>query len=318
MKTKSLIFFGLFSFLTYGQNEPIFIQKAVDNYVELYNKKSFDKIFDAYAKSMQEFMPKAKTIEYHQSVYEGLGQLESRKFEKIDNQGFCIYNAKFSLGGNWTLMIGIDTKGKVNGISHRPRPKEVNLEIKSVGLPVKGEWFVFWGGDTEEQNYHVIHEGQAAAFDLVVVDEKGSSFKNDGKSNEDYYAFGKEIYSPVNGEIVQAVDGVKDNVPGVMNRRFVPGNSIIIRTDNGEYVFLSHFKQHTILVKQGQKVKKGTLLGLCGNSGNSSEAHLHFHIQNKESSDGAKAIKCYFEEINVNGKTKKEYSPVRGEIITEI
>ncbi len=60
-----------------------------------------------------------------------------------------------------------------------------------------------------------------------------------------------------------------------------------------------------INVKQGQKIKQGELLGLCGNSGNSSEPHLHFHIQNVENMNNATGVKCYFEEFYVDGKLKK-------------
>ena len=68
-------------------------------------------------------------------------------------------------------------------------------------------------------------------------------------------------------------------------------------------------------MKQGQKVKKGELIGLCGNSGNSSEAHLHFHIQNVEDINKATGAKCYFDEIIVNGKIKNDYSPEKSDKI---
>jgi hypothetical protein len=51
-----------------------------------------------------------------------------------------------------------------------------------------------------------------------------------GESNEDYYAFGKELYAPCDGEVVLLVDGVKDNIPGVLNPIYIPGNTVIIKT----------------------------------------------------------------------------------------
>jgi hypothetical protein len=65
-----------------------------------------------------------------------------------------------------------------------------------------------------------------------------------------------------------------------MNRMFVPGNLVVIKHADGEYSLFAHFKQNSIRVKIGDKVAKGQLIGLCGNSGNSSEAHLHFQVQN--------------------------------------
>lgn len=61
--------------------------------------------------------------------------------------------------------------------------------------------------------------------------------------------------------------------------------------------------------------KNVELLGLCGNSGNSSEAHLHFHIQNIEDMNSATGVKCYFERILVNGEAKNDYSPIQNDKI---
>ena len=191
-------------------------------------------------------------------------------------------------------------------------PKLVRNTTKLI-LPFKDEWTVVWGGDTKELNYHVESEAQKNAFDIVITNYKGNSYKTDGKTNEDYYAFGKDLIAPCDGEIVLVVDGVKDNVPGILNHVYVPGNTVIIKTQNNEYLFFAHFKQHSIVVKQGQNIKQGQLLGLCGNSGNSSEPHLHFHIQNVEDMNSATGVKCYFDKIQVNGQTKTDYSPIQKE-----
>ena len=216
-------------------------------------------------------------------------------------------------------MISLDSSSKINGLFVKPF-KEDNLpklerNKTELILPFKGEWTVFWGGDTKELNYHVESEAQKNAFDIVITDKNGKTFKTDGKTNEDYYAFGKELIAPCDAEVVLVVDGVKDNNPGELNPIYVPGNTVILKTDNNEYLFFAHFKQNSIVVKQGQNVKQGELLGLCGNSGNSSEAHLHFHIQNVEDMNKATRAKCYFDEIIVNEEFKKDYSPIKGEKI---
>jgi murein DD-endopeptidase MepM/ murein hydrolase activator NlpD len=64
-------------------------------------------------------------------------------------------------------------------------------------------------------------------------------------------------------------------------------------------------------------VKQGQLLGLCGNSGNSSEPHLHFHQQNIENLNKATGVKCFFSKLEVNGILKTDYSPVKGDKISE-
>ena len=98
----------------------------------------------------------------------------------------------------------------------------------------------------------------------------------------------------------------------------MPGNSVIIKTDNNEFLFFAHFIKNSIVVSEGQIVKQGDLLGLCGNSGNSSEPHLHFHIQNVEDMIEATGAKAYFENILVDGRLKRDYSPIRKEKIKNI
>ena len=90
------------------------------------------------------------------------------------------------------------------------------------------------------------------------------------------------MYAPCEGEVVLVVDGIKDNDPGTLHPIYIPGNTVIVKTSNPEYVFFAHFKQNSIVVRQGQQVNTVQLLGLCGNSENSSEPLLHFHLQNVE------------------------------------
>jgi len=90
---------------------------------------------------------------------------------------------------------------------------------------------------------------------------------------------------------------------------------VIIKTANNEFLVFCHFKHRSIKVKEGQRIKQGELLGLCGNTGNSSEAHLHFHIQNIEDTNTATGVKCYFDKLFINGEVKQDYSPIKNERI---
>jgi murein DD-endopeptidase MepM/ murein hydrolase activator NlpD len=97
------------------------------------------------------------------------------------------------------------------------------------------------------------------------------------------------------------------------------GNAVFIQHSQYEVSVLAHFKRGTIEVKVGDKVKRGQLIGLCGNSGNSSEPHLHYHLQNTPIIQDGTGIKCYYKKMTVleNGqkKSKTDYSPVKGETV---
>lgn len=91
-----------------------------------------------------------------------------------------------------------------------------------------------------------------------------------------------------------------------MNEKVPAGNEVVI-DHGGEYSVLAHMKKGSVKVKVGDKVKSGDEIGLLGNSGNSSEAHLHFQV-----SDGADLFKS--RSININWKNR--IAPVQGETIT--
>ena len=192
---------------------------------------------------------------------------------------------------------------------------KINLQ-----LPFRGTWFVFWGGDTRKINTHHDVPNQRYAFDFAAVNEKGKRYAGKGKDNKDYHSFGKQVLAPADGLVVEAIDGVRDNKPGSMNDYSALGNAVIIKHGKNEVSVLAHLKRESLRVKISDKVKMGQIIGLCGNSGNSSEPHLHYHLQNDEIIQNGKGIKCYFLNIKVKRKGKikykKEYSPVKGDNIS--
>jgi murein DD-endopeptidase MepM/ murein hydrolase activator NlpD len=189
-----------------------------------------------------------------------------------------------------------------------------------LSLPFKGRWLVFWGGDTREFNQHHEVPNQRFAFDLLGVGEDGKTHRLDATRNEDYYAFRREVLAPADGTVVEVIEGVLDNTPGSMNPYSAVGNCVVIQHREGEVSVLAHFKQGSIVVKAGDKVSRGQLLGQCGNSGNSSEPHVHYHLQNSPVLQDGLGIKCVFQKIVVteDGKTETRtaFSPVKGEIIS--
>ena len=304
--------------LTFAQTEKSTYKVVTADFEKNYNASNYEAVFSMFSDNMKTAVPLDKLKSFLTNLKTQAGNITKREFVRYKNGSVAVYKTNFERA-LFTLNISIDTDSKINGftVTLFTDVKLPKMERNSTQLilPFKGEWTVFWGGDTKELNYHVISQAEKNAFDLVIRNEKGNTFKTDGQTNEDYYAFGKELIAPCDGEIVLVVDGVKDNQPGEMNPAYVPGNTVIIKTANNEYLFFAHFKLHSIKVKQGQKIKQGDLLGLCGNSGNSSEPHLHFHIQNVENINMATGVKCYFGEISVNGELKQDYSPVKNETI---
>ena len=320
-KIITIIILILVTNVTFAQKETSNSKILADEFEQNYNTGDYEAIFLSFSTDMKNAVPFATLTQFLTNLKLEAGNIINRKFVKYETGSVALYKTKFE-HAIFGLNISVDDNAKINGFLIKAF-KDVNLlkmerNISKLILPFKEEWTVFWGGDTEELNYHVQDEAQKNAFDMVIRDDRGKSYKSNGQSNEDYYAFGKELIAPCDGEIVLVVDGIKDNLPGEMNPVYIPGNTVIIKTINDEYLFFAHFKQHSIQVKQGQLVKQGETLGLCGNSGNSSEPHLHFHIQNAENMTIATGVKCYFDRISVNGEPKRDYSPIKTDKVKSI
>ncbi len=144
-----------------------------------------------------------------------------------------------------------------------------------VGLPFMGEWEVTQG----HSGQHTHKDAWKHAWDFEIRDEKGKTFSGNGSALADYYCYNKPVIAPADGWVVEIVDGVDDNFPGVVNLHQNWGNAIILKHVDGLYSKICHLRKESFCVEKGAFVKKGEKLALCGNSGRSPEPHIHFQLQ---------------------------------------
>lgn len=145
----------------------------------------------------------------------------------------------------------------------------------SVSLPFTGKWTVWQAFDGQ-----MTHRDQwKHAYDFIITNDQKKSYRGSGFHLKDYFAFGKPVLSPISGTVVQIRNDLPDNPIGKPDSVNNWGNHVIIRDDRGYYVEISHFVCQSIRVTQGQRVTRGDLLGLCGNSGFSSQPHIHMQVQ---------------------------------------
>ncbi len=182
-------------------------------------------------------------------------------------------------------------------------------------LPFNSTWLVSNGGKTPETNNHIRPAEQGPQNQLYAYDFRMESTGKETKL-EEYKVFGKEVMAPGDGIVIQIIDVAIDLLPGERDRSVGVGNAIIIDHKNGEYSLLCHFKHNSIRVKVGDTVKQGTVIGLCGNTGNTFQPHIHFSLQDGPLMHTAKALPTQFAKILVNGKLRKNYEPIRGEKVS--
>lgn len=178
-------------------------------------------------------------------------------------------------------------------------------------LPFEGEWTVINGCFTKAFSHSWDIPTQRYAYDFVILDESGKSYTDDQRQVQDYYCYDQPILSPADGLVVEVVNNAEDSIifgnGKFFNRaRHIAGNYLVIRHDENEYSTLAHLKRDSIVVKAGERVTRGQRLATCGNSGNSTEPHLHFQLQNGQSFYSSAGLPIRFSNIYLSNPTNYE------------
>lgn len=234
-----------------------------------------------------------------------------------------VYIAELEWGdGLIAMTASFNEAGEISGLFFAPRsqlPADPASDYKSAveyRLPFDGLWLVGWGGDTEMDNYHVIAGDQRHAFDIMVWKD-GGTHSGDGSVNEDYWAYGQPVLAPAAGTVVTAIDGLADQTPQVGSDPANPaGNHVVIEVAEGEYVLIAHMQSGSINVAVGDTVSPGDQIGLVGNSGNTSEPHIHIHVQDQPVFDPrATGLPLDFSNYIADGQAIDVGQPLGGEFI---
>jgi hypothetical protein len=177
-----------------------------------------------------------------------------------------VWNALPLLG--W-LFLGIEALRIVAG----PPGAAVELTV-----PCDGEWAVVHGGRSALVNHHYPILAQSHALDLVKL-EAGRTCVGDPARVESYPAFGAVVRAPNDGRVVRAVDAKVDVAVGQTDVDAPVGNHVVIQIGPAHHVLLAHLQHGSVEVREGQTVQTGEPVGRCGNSGNTSQPHLHLQVQ---------------------------------------
>ncbi|PTH26387.1 peptidase M23 [Staphylococcus arlettae] len=184
--------------------------------------------------------------------------------------------------------------------------KSQKLTKQYYTMPIEGEYFVSAGGDNELLNHHFNFKYQRNAYDLTMVNED-MTYQGTPNQNENYYCYGQSVLAPANGKVVQTLKNIKDNTPGEANTNHPEGNFVIIQHQLNEYSIVAHLQSDSIKVDVGDIVRRGQHIANIGNSGNSSEPHLHFHIMNKIKTHSGYTYKIKFLDQNEPLRGDKVY-----------
>ncbi len=260
----------------------------------------------------------------------------------IDSAGKTLEAAKKTIIGPGTLAIvylwvTLDKREDVpERIRHRiimkigDYPEAITLEgvpvtvnrnpVVVISSPLRGDGWLASNGPSNTS----IHRralipingrafiSQRYAIDWVQLYPVGKTHRGDPKDNRNYRAYGAEIHAVADGIVTETKDGIQQNIPNEkpvvpITLETIGGNHVIMQIGDGLFAFYAHMQPSSLRVKVGDKVRRGDVLGLLGNSGNSSEPHLHFHICNASSELACEGVPYAFPSYDLlgNGSTWK-------------
>jgi hypothetical protein len=142
------------------------------------------------------------------------------------------------------------------------------------------------------------------AIDWEQLDEQNRMFEGEKQKLSSWKYYGAPIYSVADGTVVNIYDGLDEQVPGPpgpVTTEGIGGNMLVVDIGDGAYAFYAHLQRGSLKAKLGDQVKAGQVLGLLGNTGNSTAPHLHFHLMDGPSPLNSNGLPYVFTRFTSSG-----------------
>jgi murein DD-endopeptidase MepM/ murein hydrolase activator NlpD len=231
------------------------------------------------------------------------------------------------------IALGMSRKARAE---HAGRPPAVEVDA-----PVTGRWSALNSPADKVPSHGTHGYGQTYAIDIVAEPE-GLAEAKDGsrpafrwlwpvvRRSRDFPAFGAPLLAVADATVVRATDGRRDHlsrnslpalvylmlieaaVREMAGATRVTGNHIVLDLGDGTYAMYAHLQRGSLAVREGDRVRAGQQLARCGNSGNSTEPHVHFQLMDGPDLDTARGIPFRWRGIGVprNGEPFTAGEPV--------
>jgi len=182
-----------------------------------------------------------------------------------------------------------------------------------LGPPLRGERWVAAASCCDSYHRRAVlpvdgarHLAQRFAIDWIQLDPQNRLATGDPARNESYPQFGAAAIAVADAVVVHVQDGLPEGQPGkfpaTVSATTADGNSVVLDLGGGRYALYAHFQPGSIRVKQGERVRRGQVLGLVGNSGNSDAPHLHFHVMDSPSPLASNGVPYVIDRFEVTGR----------------
>ncbi|MGW0462474.1 M23 family metallopeptidase [Streptomyces tendae] len=188
--------------------------------------------------------------------------------------------------------------------------------------PVTGRWSAL-NSPADRTPSHGVHAyGQTFAIDLVAEPEPGArpgfrALWPLARRSRDFPAFGAPLLAVADGTVARADDGQRDHLsrtslPALLylmlvegsvrelaGARRIVGNHLVLDLGDGVHALYAHVRRGSFTVREGDRVRAGQMLARCGNTGNSTEPHVHFQLMDGPDPDSARGVPFTWTGIGV-------------------
>ncbi|WP_455448767.1 M23 family metallopeptidase [Natrinema thermotolerans] len=190
-------------------------------------------------------------------------------------------------------------------VRHRgafPDPENYDQQT-AYRLPFDGTWTVVNGSYDHDYSHSWLPVTQRYAYDFVITDADGHTAPTEsGSAVDSYYCYDEPILAPADGVVVDVFDTDFESPRGGglshPLKRDIRGCYVVIQHASDEYSCLAHLVPGSLTVSPGDHVERGQEVGRCGHSGNSSEPHLHFQLQDHPRFELAAGLPIAFDDAD--------------------
>ncbi|MGW4051615.1 M23 family metallopeptidase [Streptomyces sp. NPDC004779] len=228
----------------------------------------------------------------------------------------------------WLPFLAAAALGTGLSVTARRAAAGVPREPVEVGPPVTGVWAALNSPADRVPSHGTRAYGQAYAIDIVAEDPDRprpafAALAPLARRPDAYPAFGAPLLAVADGTVVHAEDRQRDHLGraslpalaylllvesaarSLAGPRRVTGNHLVLDLGNGTYAAYAHLRRGSLRVRPGDRVTAGQPLAACGNSGNSTEPHVHFQLMDGPDLDTARGVPFTWRGVGVprNGET---------------
>ena len=188
----------------------------------------------------------------------------------------------------------------------------------SLAIPLHGRILVWEGHDFYAHHRRIpLHDAKVQKMgirananrygsDLVIVDDQGNMYRGDPWNKKNWLTYGAPIYAPGDGIVIGAENRYPDNEyesRRIKSPQAPPGadedlgNFVMIDHGDGEFSVMPHMLAGSVVVKKGDKVRQGQLVGRVGFSGDAIFPHVHYSLLSCGDIYSCEGLPAYFRHV---------------------